>query len=112
MVGGERTRVGTGGAMVPYSLSGAAQGAMRDPRATAAYYNLPQKSAQAMQQAGALFPRAGLLGGALLAAAPGVVSAAESAGEGRTLEAGVTGLGTLGGLGLGGLVASRLGGIK
>ena len=41
---------------------------------------------------GQLFPRSGLLGGALLAA-PGLMAAADAAGEGRTLEAVVTGAG-------------------
>lgn len=49
-----------------------------------------QKSAQVMQQAGALFPRQALLGG-VLAGAPSLLSAAEAAQEGRSLEAGITG---------------------
>jgi hypothetical protein len=48
-----------------------------------------QKTAQAVQRSGALFPRAGLLGGALVAA-PSVISAVGSAQEGRTLEAATT----------------------
>ena len=77
-----------------------------------------QKTAQAVQRSGALFPRAGLLGGAL-AAAPSVISAVGSAQEGRTLEAagtagvgvplamGATALGTM----LGGPVGGVIGGI-
>ena len=42
-----------------------------------------------------LFPRSALLGGALLAA-PSLMGAAEAAGEGRTLEAGVTAAGGIG----------------
>lgn len=48
-----------------------------------------QKGAQVLQQTGALFPRQALLGGTL-AAAPSVLSAAEAAQEGRSLEAGIT----------------------
>ena len=54
------------------------------------FSNMGQKTAQFMQ--GQLFPRSGLLGGALLAA-PGLMAAADAAGEGRTLEAAVTGAG-------------------
>jgi len=51
--------------------------------------NVGQKTSQAVQQAGALFPRGALLGG-VLAAAPTVMSAVGSAQEGRTLEAATT----------------------
>ena len=51
--------------------------------------NAGQKTSQAIQQAGALFPRGALLGG-VLAAAPTVMSAVGSAQEGRTLEAATT----------------------
>lgn len=100
--GGPSERVPQGGAIVPYDLLTAAQGYARDPKASFAAYGQRQaqnvanmfgaggqKGAQVMQQAGALFPRGALLGGAL-AAAPTVLSAVNSAQEGRTLEAGIT----------------------
>jgi len=100
--GGPSERVPQGGALVPYDVLTAAQGYARDPRASYQAYgsrqmqnvgNLlgvgGQKSAQAVQQAGALFPRGALLGG-VLAAAPTVMSAVGSAQEGRTLEAATT----------------------
>jgi hypothetical protein len=100
--GGPSERIAQGGAIVPYDLLTAAQGYARDPRASFAAYGQRQaqnvgnmfgvggqRGAQAMQQAGALFPRGQLLGGAL-AAAPSILSAVGSAQEGRTLEAGIT----------------------
>lgn len=100
--GGPSERVPQGGAIVPYDLLTAAQGYARDPKAAFNAYGQRQmqnvgnmfgvggqKGAQAMQQAGALFPRGAMLGGAL-AAVPSVLSAVGSAQEGRTLEAGVT----------------------
>jgi hypothetical protein len=101
-VGGQSERVSQGGPIVPYDLVTAAQGYVRDPRASYQAYgnrqmqNLTnmlgvggQRTAQAVQRSGALFPRAGLFGGAL-AAAPSVIGAVESAQEGRTLEAATT----------------------
>lgn len=100
--GGPSERISQGGAIVPYDLLTAAQGYARDPRASFGAYGQRQmqnvtnmlgvggqRGAQAMQQAGALFPRGAMLGG-VLAAAPSVLSAVGSAQEGRTLEAGVT----------------------
>jgi len=100
--GGPSERVPQGGAMVPYDLATAAQGYARDPRASYQAYGSRQmqnvgnmlgiggqKGAQALQQAGALFPRGALLGGTL-AAAPSVIGAIGSAQEGRTLEAAAT----------------------
>jgi len=99
-------RIPQGGALTVFRPELAAQGFYRDPAATGKYYagaaqqsfqnlqsNMGQKVAQAQQSA--LFPRSALLGGALMAT-PGLLSAAESASEGRTLEAGVTAAGTLG----------------
>lgn len=101
--GGGSERVPQGGAMVPYDILTAAQGYARDPRASYQAYGSRQmqnignmlgvggqKTAQALQQTGALFPRNALLGGAL-AAAPSAISAIGSAQEGRSLEAAVTG---------------------
>ena len=98
-------RIPQGGALTVFRPELAAQGFYRDPAATGKYYagaaqqsfqnlqsNLGQKVAQAQQ--GALFPRSALLGGALLAA-PGLVNAAQNAGEGRVLEAGVQAGGTI-----------------
>jgi len=73
-----------------------------------------QKTAQAVQRSGALFPRSGLLGGALVAA-PSVISAIGSAQEGRTLEAATTaGVGipiALGAASLGARVGASVGGL-
>ena len=112
-------RIPQGGALTVFRPELAAQGFYRDPAATGKYYagaaqqsfqnlqsNLGQKVAQAQQNA--LFPRSALLGGALLAA-PGLMSAAESATEGRTLEAGVTTAGTLGTAALGTRIAQMPG---
>ena len=104
---GERTRIGGGGAMVPYDPMQAMAGAARDPRAAADYYKLRQRAGNAAQQAGALFPRAALLGGALI---PGVASAATEMEEGRPLGA-VAGLagGAAGAVGAQGLARAALG---
>jgi len=112
-------RIPQGGGLTVFRPELAAQGFYRDPVATGKYYagaaqqsfqnlqsNMGQKVAQARQ--GALFPRSALLGGALLAA-PGLMSAAESATEGRTLEAGVTAAGTLGTAALGTRIAQMPG---
>lgn len=58
MASGERTRVGEGGALVPYSARTAAGSTLRDPKGAAGYYK------QQLGQ-GALFPRGNLLAGAL-----------------------------------------------
>jgi hypothetical protein len=104
---GERTRIGGGGAMVPYDPMQAMAGAARDPRAAADYYRLGQRAGNVAQQAGALFPRAALLGGALI---PGVASAATEMEEGRPLGA-VAGLagGAAGAVGAQGLARAALG---
>jgi len=121
--GGPSERVPQGGALVPYDVLTAAQGYARDPRASFQAYgsrqmqnvtNLlgvgGQKTAQAVQRSGALFPRSGLLGGALVAA-PSVISAVGSAQEGRTLEAATTaGVGIPTALGAAALGA-RIGGL-
>lgn len=121
--GGGSERVPQGGAMVPYDVLTAAQGYARDPRASYQAYGSRQmqnignmlgvggqKTAQALQQSGALFPRAALLGGAL-SAAPSVMSAIGSAQEGRTLEAATTaGIGIPTALGAAALGA-RVGGL-
>ena len=60
MASGEKTRVGEGGALVPYSARTAAGSTMRDPKGAAGYYK------QQLGQGG-LFPRGQLLGGALSA---------------------------------------------
>ena len=112
-------RIPQGGALTVFRPELAAQGFYRDPAATGKYYagaayqtaqnissNMGQKVAQARQ--GALFPRSALLGGALMAT-PGLLSAAESASEGRTLEAGVTAAGTLGTAALGTRIAQMHG---
>lgn len=101
MASGERTRVGQGGALVPYSARTAAGSAMRDPRGAAGYYS------QQLGQ-GALFPRGQMMGGLLstgLAAAPLIGQVAQDVGQGRTLDAAVTG-----GVGGGLLAATELGG--
>lgn len=67
-----------------------------------------QKGAQALQQAGALFPRQALLGGAL-AATPSLLSAAEAAQEGRSLEAGITSAVGLGSAVAGAKLGARFG---
>jgi citrate lyase gamma subunit len=76
--------------------------------------NVGQKTSQAVQQAGALFPRGALLGG-VLAAAPTVMSAVGSAQEGRTLEAATTaGVGiptALGATALGTMIGGPVGGV-
>ena len=66
------------------------------------FSNMGQKTAQFVQ--GQLFPRSALLGGALMAA-PSLMSAAGAAGEGRTLEAAVTGAGGVGSAALGTQIA-------
>lgn len=104
---GERTRIGGGGAMVPYSPMQAAQGAIRDPRAAADYYKLGQKASDVAGQVGSLFPRAALLGGALL---PGLSTAAGEMEEGRPLGAAAAlGGGALGALSAQGLARTALG---
>lgn len=99
-------RIPQGGALAVYDPLVAAQGYLRDPRASYDAYGRRQfqnagqnlsnmlgtagtRTAQAQQQAGMLFPRSGLFGGAL-AAAPSVLGAIQSAQEERPLEAGVT----------------------
>jgi hypothetical protein len=67
-----------------------------------------QKSAQALQQAGALFPRQALLGG-VLSAAPSALSAIGAAQEGRSLEAGITGATGLGAAVAGAALGARFG---
>jgi len=112
-------RIPQGGALTVFRPELAAQGFFSDPAATGKYYagaasqaaqnmysNIGQKVTQAQQNS--LFPRSALLGGALLAA-PGLMSAAESATEGRTLEAGVTAAGTLGTAALGTRIAQMPG---
>ena len=101
MASGERTRVGEGGALVPYSARTAAGSTMRDPIGAAGYYG---------QQLGrgALFPRGQMMGGLLstgLAAAPLIGQVAQDVGQGRTLDAAVTG-----GVGGGILAATEVGG--
>jgi len=104
MASGERTRVGEGGALVPYSARTAAGSTMRDPRGAAGYYK------QQLGQ-GALFPRGNLLGGALtgggaLALGGQVLSDID---QGRSLDATVTaGVGATV-LGLGEIAARTLG---
>ena len=101
MASGERTRIGEGGALVPYSARTAAGSAMRDPRGAAGYYG------QQLGQ-GALFPRGQMMGGLLstgLAAAPLIGQVAQDVGQGRTLDAAVTG-----GVGGGILAATEVGG--
>ena len=121
--GGPSERVPQGGAIVPYDLMTAAQGYVRNPGASFSAYGSRQmqnignmlgvggqRGAQAMQQAGALFPRAGLFQGAL-AAVPSVLGAVGSAQEGRTLEAAATaGVGIPAALGSAALGA-RIGGL-
>jgi len=121
--GGSSERIPQGGAVVPYDVFTAAQGYARDPRASYQAYGSRQmqnvsnmlgvggqRAAQATQRAGALFPRSGLLGGAL-AATPSVLGAIGSAQEGRTLEAAVTaGVGVPAALGAAALGA-RVGGL-
>tara|TARA_R100000734_G_scaffold17973_1_gene14507 strand:- start:3728 stop:4564 length:837 start_codon:yes stop_codon:yes gene_type:complete len=112
-------RIPQGGALTVFRPELAAQGFYRDPAATGKYYagaaqqsfqnlqsNLGQKVAQAQQNA--LFPRSALLGGALLAA-PSLMSAAESASEGRTLEATVQAAGGIGAAALGTRIAQMPG---
>jgi hypothetical protein len=70
------------------------------------FSNMGQKTAQFMQSQ--LFPRSALLGGALLAA-PSLMSAAESASEGRTLEATVQAAGGIGTAALGTRIAQMPG---
>lgn len=84
MASGERTRVGQGGALVPYSARTAAGSAMRDPRGAAGYYS------QQLGQ-GALFPRGQLLGGALALPTIGLVAADLT--QGRPLDAAGTAVG-------------------
>ena len=84
MASGERTRVGQGGALVPYSARTAAGSAMRDPRGAAGYYG------QQLGQGG-LFPRGQLLGGALALPTVGLVAADLT--QGRTLDAAGTAVG-------------------
>ena len=101
MASGERTRIGQGGTLVPYSARTAAGSAMRDPRGAAGYYG------QQLGQ-GALFPRGQMMGGLLstgLAAAPLIGQVAQDVGQGRTLDAAVTG-----GVGGGILAATEMGG--
>ena len=101
MASGERTRIGQGGTLVPYSARTAAGSAMRDPRGAAGYYG------QQLEQ-GALFPRGQMMGGLLstgLAAAPLIGQVAQDVGQGRTLDAAVTG-----GVGGGILAATEMGG--
>jgi len=106
---GERTRIGTGGSMVPYNPMQAMQGAMRDPRAAADYYKLGQRAGNVAQQAGALFPRAALLGGALI---PGLGVAASEMQEGRPLGAAAAAAGGIAGAaGAQGLARAALGGV-
>ena len=112
-------RIPQGGALTVFRPELVAQGFYRDPAATGKYYagvaqqsfqnlqsNMGQKKAQAQQNS--LFPRSALLGGALLAA-PSLMSAAESASEGRTLEAGVTAAGGLGSAAIGTRIAQMPG---
>lgn len=117
-------RIPQGGGLSVYDPVLAAQGFFRDPRATGKYYagvgqqaftnlqtNLGQKSAQGAQQAGALFPRSAMLGGAL-GAVPGVVGGVQDLQEGRLLEGGVTLAGSaLSGIG-GAMASRRIGGAK
>lgn len=99
-------RIPQGGGLTVFRPELAAQGFFSDPAATGKYYasaasqaaqnmysNIGQKVTQAQQNS--LFPRSALLGGALLAA-PSLMGAADAAGEGRTLEAGVTAAGGIG----------------
>ncbi len=87
MASGEKTRVGQGGALVPYSARTAAGSTMRDPRGAAGYY--AQQVGQMGQ--GGLFPRSQLLGGAMALPTIGLVAADLT--QGRTLDAAGTAVG-------------------
>ena len=104
MASGERTRVGEGGALVPYSARTAAGSTMRDPRGAAGYY------AQQMGQMGqgGLFPRGQLLGGAL-SALPTVGLVATDIAQGRPLDAAGTAVGGVATLGVTEALARGLG---
>ena len=105
MASGERTRVGEGGALVPYSARTAAGSTMRDPRGAAGYY------AQQMGQMGqgGLFPRGQLLGGAL-SALPTVGLVATDIAQGRPLDAAGTAVGGAATLGVTEALARGIGG--
>lgn len=101
MASGERTRVGEGGALVPYSARSAAGSTMRDPRGAAGYYK------QQLGQ-GALFPRGQLLGGAMALPTAGLVAA--DIAQGRTLDAAGTAVGGAATLGVTEALARGIGG--
>lgn len=101
MASGERTRVGQGGALVPYSARTAAGSAMRDPRGAAGYYG------QQLGQGG-LFPRGQLLGGALALPTVGLVAADLT--QGRTLDAAGTAVGGVATLAATETIGRRVGG--
>lgn len=107
MASGERTRVGEGGALVPYSARTAAGSTMRDPRGAAGYY--AQQVGQMGQ--GGLFPRGQLLGGAL-SALPTVGLVATDIAQGRTLDAAGTAVGGAATLGVTEALARGVGGGK
>lgn len=101
MASGERTRVGEGGALVPFSARTAAGSTMRDPRGAAGYYK------QQLGQ-GALFPRGQLLGGAMALPTAGLVAA--DIAQGRTLDAAGTAVGGAATLGVTEALARGIGG--
>ena len=105
MASGERTRIGEGGALVPYSARTAAGSTMRDPRGAAGYYK--QQLGLGLGQ-GALFPRGQLLGGAMALPTVGLVAADIT--QGRTLDAAGTAVGGAATLGLTEALARGIGG--
>ncbi len=105
MASGERTRVGEGGALVPYSARTAAGSTMRDPRGAAGYYK--QQLGLGLGQ-GALFPRGQLLGGAMALPTVGLVAADIT--QGRTLDAAGTAVGGAATLGVTEALARGIGG--
>jgi len=100
MASGERTRIGQGGTLVPYSARTAAGSAMRDPRGAAGYYG------QQLGQGG-LFPRNQLLGGAMALPTVGLVAA--DLAQGRTLDAAGTAVGGAATLGVAEALARGVG---
>ena len=76
--------------------------------------NLGQKTAQARQQAGLLFPRGAMLGGALGATAgiPGILGGVGDLTEGRLLEGGVTLGGSIASTAAGAAAGRKIGGVK